>query len=144
MANLKIKEVGQNWWTRKARRDIYINGKRSGAFTGDELDLQVEAGPCKVMIQNVFPGFRSTTYINIQEDADNYVNFRDNKWIINFLMAVDLVLLFLRNLMPVSRTLRNITNLYVMFWTFFSLANYNGYFKTLAYSKVAIDAPTYS
>lgn len=144
MANLKIKESGRNWWTRKSRRDIYINGKHSGVLTGEELNLEVEAGPCKVMVQNIFPGFRSTAYINIQEEADNYLNFRDNKWIINFLMVLDVTLIFIRNLLPVSRIFRNITNIYAMFWTFYSLTNRNSYFKTFAYSRVAIDTPAYS
>ena len=144
MANLKIKESGRNWWNRKSRRDIYINGKHSGVLTGEEQNLEVEAGPCKVMVQNTFPAFRSTAYINLEEKADNHVEFRDSRWIMNFLMALDLILMFVRNLLPVPRIFRNITNLYAMFWTFYSLANYNNYFKTFAYSRVAIDTPAYS
>ena len=62
----------------------------------------------------------------------------------NFLMALDLILMFVRNLLPVPRIFRNITNIYAMFWTFYSLTNRNSYFKTFAYSRVAIDTPAYS
>ena len=46
MAKLKIQEFGRNWWTRHARRDIYINGKHSGTLAGDEIELDVETGHC--------------------------------------------------------------------------------------------------
>lgn len=144
MAKLKVKEIGRNWWTGKSRRDIYINEKHSGILTGEEIELDVEAGPCKVTVQNSFPAFSTTTYINIEEKADNYVNFRDTKWFLNFLMAINAVLIFLRGLIPMPRIIRQVSNAYAFLWVMFSLFNRNGYFKTFAYSRVAIDAPTYS
>ena len=37
MANLKIKESGRNWWNRKSRRDIYINGNTSFKYLPSEM-----------------------------------------------------------------------------------------------------------
>lgn len=144
MAKLKIKEFGRNWWTNRARRDIYINGKHSGTLEGDEMELDVEAGHCKVTVQNIFPHYSSTAYISIEENAENYVTFRDTKWIINFLMALNVCLIFLRGLIPMPHIIRQISNGYAYLWLLFSLFNRNGYFKTFAYSRVAIDSPTYS
>ena len=56
---------------------------------GKELDLNVETGPCKVTVQNMFPRFSSTAYIHIEDKAENYVTFRDTKWFLNFMMAVN-------------------------------------------------------
>ena len=89
MAKLKIEEIGHNWWTSKSRREVYINGKHSGVLMGKELDLDVETGPCKVTVQNMFPRFSSTAYIHIEDKAENYVTFRDTKWFLNFMMAVN-------------------------------------------------------
>lgn len=144
MAKLKIQEFGRNWWTRHARRDIYINGKHSGTLAGDEIELDVEAGHCKIMVQNMFPLFSSTAYIHIEDKADNYVTFRDTKWFLNFMMAVNIVLIFLRSLLPMPAIVRKISNIYTYIWIMFSLFNRRGYFKTFAYSRVAIDSPTYS
>jgi hypothetical protein len=144
MAKLKIEEIGHNWWTRKSRREVYINGKHSGALIGKELDLDVETGPCKVTVQNIFPRFSSTAYIHIEDKADNYVTFRDTKWFLNFMMAVNVVLIFLRSLLPMPVIVRKISNIYTCIWIAFSLLNCNGYFKTFAYSRVAIDSPKYS
>lgn len=138
MAKLKVTEIGRNWWNRRSRRDIYVNGKHSGVLTGDDVEIEVEPGPCKVTVQNVFPSFRSTAYINIEEKADNHVDFRDTKWFLNFLMAVNVAFIFLRGLMPVSPVVRKISNIYTYVWLMFSLFNHNGYFKTFAYSRVAI------
>lgn len=144
MAKLKIEEIGHNWWTRKSRREVYINGKHSGVLIGKELDLDVETGPCKVTVQNMFPRFSSTAYIHIEDKAENYVTFRDTKWFLNFLMALNLGLIFLRGLIPITGVIRQVSNIYAYIWILFSLFNRDGYFKTFAYSKVAIDAPTYS
>ena len=144
MAKLKIKEFGRNWWTRHTRRDIYINGKHSGTMVGEELEIDVDSGHCKVVVRNVFPYFSSTAYINIEEEAENYVTFRDTKWFLNFMMAVNVVLIFLRSLLPMPVIVRKISNIYTCIWITFSLLNYNGYFKTFAYSRVAIDSPKYS
>ena len=144
MAKLKIEEVGHNWWTRKSRREVYINGKHSGVLIGKELDLDVETGPCKVTVQNMFPRFSSTAYIHVEDNADNYVTFRDTKWFLNFLMALNVGLIFLRGLIPITGVIRQVSNIYAYIWLLFSLFNRDGYFKTFAYSKVAIDAPTYS
>lgn len=144
MAKLKVKEIGRNWWTRKSRRDIYINEKHSGILAGEEIELDVEAGPCKVTVQNRFPAFSTTTYINIEEKADNYVNFRDTKWFLNFLMAINVGLIFLRSLLPMPRIIRQVSNAYAYLWFLFSLLCSKGYYKTFAYSRVAIDCPTYS
>ena len=144
MAKLKIQEFGRNWWTRHARRDIYINGKHSGTLAGDEIELDVEAGHCKIMVQNMFPRFSSTTYIHIEDKAENYVTFRDTKWFMNFMMAVNVVLIFLRSLLPMPAIVRKISNIYTCIWIMFSLLNRSGYFKTFAYSRVSIDSPTYS
>ena len=144
MAKLKIEEIGHNWWTRKSRREVYINGKHSGVLIGKELDLDVETGPCKVTVQNMFPRFSSTAYIHIEDNADNYVTFRDTKWFLNFLMALNVGLIFLRGLIPITGVIRQVSNIYAYIWILFSLFNRDGYFKTFAYSKVAIDAPTYS
>ena len=144
MAKLKIQEFGRNWWTRHTRRDIYINGKHSGTMVGEELEIDVDSGHCKVVVRNVFPYFSSTAYINIEEDAENYVTFRDTKWFLNFLMALNVGLIFLRGLMPITGVIRQVSNIYAYIWLLFSLFNRDGYFKTFAYSKVAIDAPTYS
>lgn len=75
MARLKITEICRNRWKRSIRRDIYINGKHSGIITTGELDLEVESGPCEVTVQNIFPAFRSTTYINVDDQADNHIVF---------------------------------------------------------------------
>lgn len=74
MAKLKVKEIGRNWWTRQSRRDIYINEKHSGILAGEEIELDVKSGPCKVTVQNRFPTFSTTTYINIEEKADTYAS----------------------------------------------------------------------
>ena len=71
MAKLKVTEIGRNWWNRRSRRDIYVNGKHSGVLTGDDVEIEVEPGPCEVTVQNVFPSFRSTAYINIEEKAEH-------------------------------------------------------------------------
>lgn len=42
MAKLKVKEIGRNWWNRKSRRDIYVNGRHSGVLTGEEVEIEVE------------------------------------------------------------------------------------------------------
>ena len=144
MAKLKITEIGRNWWNRRSRRDIYVNGKHSGVLTGEEVEIEVEPGPCKVTVQNVFPSFRSTAYINIEEKADNHVDFRDTKWFLNFLMTVNVAFIFLRGLMPVSPVVRKISNIYTYVWMMFSLFNHNGYFKIFAYSRVAICDADYS
>ena len=144
MAKLKIQEFGRNWWTRHTRRDIYINGKHSGTMVGEELEIDVDSGHCKVVVRNVFPYFSSTAYINIEEEAENYVTFRDTKWFLNFLMALNVGLIFLRGLIPITGVIRQVSNIYAYIWLLFSLFNRDGYFKTFAYSKVAIDAPTYS
>jgi hypothetical protein len=144
MAKLKIEEIGHNWWTRKSRREVYINGKHSGVLIGKELDLDVETGPCKVTVQNMFPRFSSTAYIHIEDNADNYVTFRDTKWFLNFMMAVNVVLIFLRSLLPMPVIVRKISNIYTCIWIAFSLLNCNGYFKTFAYSRGAIDSSQYS
>lgn len=144
MAKLKIQEFGRNWWKRHARRDIYINGKHSGTLAGDEIELDVEAGHCKIMVQNMFPRFSSTAYIHIEDKAENYVTFRDTKWFLNFMMAVNVVLIFLRSLLPMPVIVRKISNIYTYIWIMFCLFNRSGYFKTFAYSRVAIDSPTYS
>ena len=144
MAKLKITEIGRNWWNRRSRRDIYVNGKHSGVLTGEEVEIEVEPGPCKVTIQNVFPSFRSTAYINIEEKASNHVDFRDTKWFLNFLMAVNVGLVFLRGLIPMPQIVRKVSNVYTYVWILFSLFNHNGYFKTFAYSRVAICDAEYS
>lgn len=144
MAKLKIQEFGRNWWTRHTRRDIYINGKHSGTMVGEELEIDVDSGHCKVVVRNVFPYFSSTAYINIEEEAENYVTFRDTKWFLNFLMALNVGLIFLRGLIPITGVIRQVSNIYAYIWLLFSLFNRDSYFKTFAYSKVAIDAPTYS
>ena len=128
MAKLKIEEIGHNWWTRKSRREVYINGKHSGVLMGKELDLDVEAGPCRVTVQNMFPHFSSTAYIHIEDKADNYVTFRDTKWFLNFMMAVNIVLIFLRSLLPMPAIVRKISNIYTYIWIVFSLFNRRGYF----------------
>ena len=138
MAKLKVKEIGRNWWNRRSRRNIYVNGRHSGVFTGEEVEIEVEPGPCKVTVQNVFPSFRSTAYINIEEKASNHVDFRDTKWFLNFLMAVNVGLVFLRGLIPMPQIVRKISNIYTYVWIMFSLFNHNDYFKTFAYSRVAI------
>lgn len=144
MAKLTIKEFGRNWWTRHTRRYIYINGKHSGTLAGDEMQIDVQSGHCKVTVQNMFPHFTSTAYINVEEKAENYMTFRDTKWFLNFLMALNVGLIFLRGLIPISGVIRRVSNIYAYMWLLFSLFNRNCYFKTFAYSKVAIDAPTYS
>ena len=78
------------------------------------------------------------------QSADNYVTFRDTKWFLNFMMAVNVVLIFLRSLLPMPVIVRKISNIYTCIWIAFSLLNCNGYFKTFAYSRVAIDSPQYS
>ena len=138
MAKLKITEICHNRWNRSTRRDVYINGKHSGIITTGELDLDVESGPCEVTVQNIFPAFRSTAYINIEDQADNHVVFKDTKWFVNFLMAANLLLIFLRGLMPMPRIIRQINNAYTLGWFLFSFMNRNDYFKTFAYSRVAI------
>jgi len=144
MAKLKVKETGRNWWNRRSRRDIYVNGKHSGVLTGEEVEIEVEPGPCKVTVQNVFPAFRSTAYINIEEKASNHVDFRDTKWFLNFMMAVNVGLIFLRGLIPMPQIVRKVSNIYTYVWIMFSLFNRNGYFKTFAYSRVAICDPEHS
>ena len=113
-------------------------------MVGEELEIDVDSGHCKVVVRNVFPYFSSTAYINIEEEAENYVTFRDTKWFLNFLMALNLGLIFLRGLIPITGVIRQGSNIYAYIWLLFSLFNRDGYFKTFAYSKVAIDAPTYS
>ena len=144
MAKLKVTEIGRNWWNRRSRRDIYVNGKHSGVLTGDDVEIEVEPGPCKVTIQNVFPSFRSTAYINIEEKASNHVDFRDTKWFLNFLMAVNVGLVFLRGLIPMPQIVRKVSNIYTYVWIMFCLFNHNGYFKIFAYSRVAICDAEYS
>ena len=138
MAKLKITEIGRNWWNRRSRRDIYVNGKHSGVLTGEEVEIEVEPGPCKVTVQNVFPSFRSKAYINIEEKASNHVYFRETKWFLNFLMTVNVALMFLRGLIPVPNIIRHISNTYTYLWIVLSLLFHNNYFKTFAYSRVAI------
>ena len=138
MAKLKITEICRNRWNRSTRRDVYINGKHSGIITTGELDLDVESGPCEVTVQNIFPAFRSTAYINIEDQADNHVVFKDTKWFANFLMAANLLLIFLRGLVPMPKIVKQISNLYVFGWLLFSIFNHNDYFKTFAYSRVSI------
>ena len=138
MAKLKITEIGRNWWNRRSRRDIYVNGKHSGVLTGEEVEIEVEPGPCMVTVQNVFPSFRSTAYINIEDKASNHVDFRDTKCFLNFLMAVNVGLMLLRSLFPMPMIVRKISNIYTYVWIVFSLLNHNGYFKTFAYSRVAL------
>lgn len=138
MAKLKITEIGRNWWNRRSRRDIYVNGKHSGVLTGKDVEIEVEPGPCKVTVQNVFSSFRSTAYINIEEKASNHVDFRDTKWFLNFLMAVNVGLVFLRGLIPMPQIVRKVSNIYTYVWIMFSLFNHKSYFKTFAYSRVAI------
>ena len=144
MAKLKVKETGRNWWNRRSRRDIYVNGKHSAVLTGEEVEIEVEPGPCKVTVQNVFPAFRSTAYINIEEKASNHVDFRDTKWFLNFMMAVNVGLVFLRGLIPMPQIVRKVSNIYTYVWIMFNLFNRNGYFKTFAYSRVAICDPEHS
>ena len=131
MAKLKITEIGRNWWNRRSRRDIYVNGKHSGVLTGEEVEIEVEPGPCKVTVQNVFPSFRSTAYINIEEKASNHVDFRDTKWFLNFLMALNVGLIFLRGLIPITGVIRQVSNIYAYIWLLFSLFNRDGYFKKI-------------
>ena len=144
MAKLKVTEIGRNWWNRRSRRDIYVNGKHSGVLTGDDVEIEVEPGPCEVTVQNVFPSFRSTAYINIEEKASNHVDFRDTKWFLNFLMAVNVGLVFLRGLIPMPQIIRKVSNIYTYVWIMFCLFNHNGYFKIFAYSRVAICDAEYS
>lgn len=144
MAKLRIRELDRNWWNRSARRDIYINGKHSGVLTSEELELDVKSGPCRVTVQSTFPSFRSTAYINIEEKADNHVDFRDTRWFLNFLMTVNVALMFLWGLIPVPNIIRHISNTYTYLWIVFSLLFHNNYFKTFAYSRVAICDADYS
>lgn len=138
MAKLKITEICRNGWNRSTRRDVYINGKHSGIITTGELDLEVKSGPCEVTVQNIFPAFRSTVYINIEDQADNHVVFKETKWFANFLMAANLLLIILRGLVPMPKIVRNISNAYAFGWFLFSIFNHNDYFKTFAYSRVSI------
>lgn len=138
MAKLKITEICHNRWNRSTRRDVYINGKHSGIITTGEMDLDVESGPCRVTVQNVFPAFSSTIYINIEDKADNHVVFKDTKWFANFMMTANLLLIFLRGLIPMPKIVRHISNFYAIGWGLFSALIHNDYFKTFAYSRVAI------
>ena len=139
MARLKIKEIGRNWWNRSARRDIYINGKHSGILATKEIELDVEPGPCTVTVQNSFPTFRSSAYINIEEDGENNVEFRDCRWLLNLIMAIDVVFLFIRNLIPAPKIFKTIGYGYGLLWFLYSLLMKDGHYKIFAYSKVPLD-----
>lgn len=138
MAKLKIQEIGRNWWKRSSRRDIFINGKLSGVLSSDEIELEVEPGPCQITIQNSFPTYRTTTYLNVEDNAINHVEFRDTKWFLNFLMAANVVLTFLRGLIPMPEFIRRTSNSYSFLWIIFCTLCRNGYFKVFAYSRISI------
>lgn len=139
MAILKIKEIGRNWWNRSARRDIYINGKHSGILATNEIELEVAPGPCKVTVQNTFPTFRSSAYINIEDGAENNVEFRDSRWFLNFIMVIDVAFLFIRNLLPVPKIFRSIGYGYGLLWFLYSLIKKDGHYKIFAYSRVPLN-----
>lgn len=142
MARLKIKETGRNWWNRNARRYIFINGKHTGTLDSSEMEIEVEPGPCKVTIRNAFPGFQGSSYLNVEDGAENNVVFRDRKWFWNFLMAANVVLMFIRGFIrlsnPVSEIFRTVTHGYAFLWIIGSIFSRDDYYRMFAWSKVPL------
>ena len=144
MAKLKISENGRNWWKSLSRKHVFINGKHSGVIEGEQLEIDVEPGACKVLIRNSFPGFSGHAYIHVEENAENHVVFRDRNWLWNVAMVVNLLSMFLRRLIhlpaPFQSKALMISQGFSFVWLMKFLFGKDRWYQTFAYSVVTDDS----